>query len=183
MTRRGIQWLSAVAEDPELCRARWADDPRQPYTLPTGRLFDVVVTNQRIGMETFDQLERRGMPVGPVMIDYGAKRMGFFLATRSRERFTRALARETDAPPEYRYRERGSFVVVPGPIPLSGDRYQWLAAPLRRPEASPLRTIALAVMLVGAADVIARADRYGERYPNAQAAYAEDVQVEATHGR
>ncbi|WP_369389749.1 bifunctional DNA primase/polymerase [Streptomyces sp. CG1] len=183
MTRRGVQWLSAVAEDPELCRARWADDPRQPCTLPTGRLFDVVVTNQRIGMETFDQLERRNMPIGPAVIDYVAKQTGFFLPTRSRDRFTRTLARETDTPPEYRYLEQGSYLVVPGPIPLSGDRYQWLDAPLRRPEASPLRTIALAVMFVAAADIIARADRYGERYPNVEAAYAEDSQAEAAHGR
>ncbi|MFL4907343.1 bifunctional DNA primase/polymerase [Streptomyces sp. MMS24-I2-30] len=181
MTRRGIQWLSAVAEDPELCRARWADDPRKPYALPTGRLFDVVVTSQRIGMEAFDQLQRQNMPVGPAVIDYAAKRTGFFLPTRSHARFTRALAGETDTPPEYRYLEHGSYIVVPGPFPLSGDRYQWLNAPLRRPEASPLRTVALAVMLVAAADTLARADRYGEQYPNVQAAYAKDVQTEAPH--
>ncbi len=183
MTRRGVQWLSATAKDPELCRAQWADDPRQPYTLPTGRLFDAVVTSQRIGMETFDQLERRGMPVGPVMVDYAAKQMGFFLSTRSRERFARAVARETDTPPEYKYLEQGSYVVVPGPMPLSSDRYQWLVAPTRRPEASPLRTIAVAVMLVAAADLLARADRYGEQYPNVEAAYAEDVQEVAAHGQ
>ncbi|MGW7008168.1 bifunctional DNA primase/polymerase [Streptomyces sp. NPDC054933] len=183
MTRRGIQWLSAAAEDPELCRARWADDPRQPYTLPTGRLFDVVVINQRVGMETFDQLARRGMPTGPVLIDYASKEMGFVLTSRSRDRFERALARETDDVPEYRYLDEGSFVVAPGPMPLSGDRHQWLSAPIGRPVASPLRTIALAVMFVAAAALIARVDQYGERYPSVEAAWEDEAREVEAHGR
>lgn len=71
MTKRGMQWLSAVSGDPELCRKHWADDPRRPYALPTGVAFDVVVIEQRLGVETFDQLERRGRlsgrswPTGP----------------------------------------------------------------------------------------------------------------------
>ncbi|MFC8709747.1 bifunctional DNA primase/polymerase [Streptomyces sp. NPDC057197] len=180
MTRRGIEWLSAAAADPELCRAHWADDPRQPYALPSGRLFDVVVIDQRIGLETFDHLERWRMPVGPAVIDHASKRTGFFLPPRSRDRFARTLTRETGATPAYRYLEHGSYVVVPGPLPLSGDRYQWLAAPRHRPEASPLRTVALAVMLVAAADTVARADRYGERYPSTGTAPAAEAEVDAS---
>ncbi|MER6375804.1 hypothetical protein ABT255_47510 [Streptomyces mirabilis] len=55
-------------------------------------------------------------------------------------------------------------------MPLSGDRYQWLRAPVRRPEANPLRPVALATMLVAAAELVARVDRYGERYPSPAAA-------------
>lgn len=183
MTRRGMQWLSAAAEDPEMCRARWADDPRRPYTLPTGRLFDVVVIRQQLGMETFDQLERRAMPIGPVMVDWSSQQMGFFLPTRSRERFARALERETDEAPEYRYLAEESFVVVPGPMPLSGDRYQWLRAPVRRPEATPLRTVALAVMRVGAATLLARAERYGEQYANRSVAEVFELGKVAPHAR
>ncbi|MFJ9804635.1 hypothetical protein [Streptomyces wuyuanensis] len=65
-----------------------------------------------------------------------------------------------------------SAVVVPGPIPLSGDRYQWLRAPMRRPEANPLRPVALATALVASAELLARIDRFDERYPTPYAAVA-----------
>ena len=162
MTRRGREWLSAAADDPSACRSHWADRPREPYTLPAGRHFDVVVIGERFGMETFDQLVRRNMPVGPVAIDRAARQVGFLLPPHQRGRFERSLTSETDDLPEYRYLDEGSYVVLPGPVPLSGDRYQWLLAPLRRPETSPLRPIALAVMFAAAADLIARADRYGQ---------------------
>lgn len=164
MTKRGADWLSTVAEDPELCRKQWADDPRRPCALPTGLAFDVVVTGQHLGVETFDQLVRRQMPVGPVMVDRAARNLGFFLPAKSYERFARLVSEETDSPPDYRYLHHGSFVVVPGPIPLADDRYQWLRAPNRRPETSPLRTASLAVMLVAAAELMERAEHYGERY-------------------
>ena len=162
MTRWGIRWLSSAAEDPEQCRATWRDDARKPYLLPTGSLFDVVVVDQRIGIETFDQLSRRRMPHGSVMADWASGLVGFFLPPRSRERFARLVANETDNPPKYRYLDRGSYVVVPGPQPLSGDRYVWLAAPTRCPASAPIRRAALAVMLVASASLVERAERYGE---------------------
>ncbi|MEU1625822.1 bifunctional DNA primase/polymerase [Streptomyces sp. NPDC020096] len=175
MTRRGVHWLSAAADHPEICRARWADDPRQPYTLATGCFFDVVVVDQRLGMETFDQLERREMPLGPVVLDRAAKQLGFLLPSRSRARFARFVAMETENPPEYGYLDEGSFIVVPGPMPLTDDRFQWLRTPLGRPEGSPLRTVSLAVMLVAAAALIERADRYGEQYPTAESVWSEEA--------
>ncbi|MYX55947.1 hypothetical protein GTZ89_09505 [Streptomyces sp. SID8382] len=162
MTKRGVQWLSAAADNPEECRAVWTRDPRSPYTLPTGRFFDVVVIEQRVGLETFEQLDRRGLPMGPVLADWGAKQVGFFLPSKSRQRFDDKVKGETPHPPEYRYLGPESVVVVPGPMPLSGDRYAWLRAPMRRPEANPARLGALAAMFVAAASVVLRADRYGE---------------------
>lgn len=88
------------------------------------------------------------------------------------------MGRETDSLPEYKYLDDGSYVVVPGPMPLAGDRYEWLRAPLRRPEANPQRPAALAVMLVAATDLVARVDHYGERYPT-PAAVANRVLEEA----
>ncbi|MDF3293394.1 hypothetical protein [Streptomyces silvisoli] len=129
----------------------------------------------------FDQLDRREMPLGPVVIDRGSKQLGFFLPSRSRARFARFVEREAEDPPEYRYLDEGSFIVVPGPMPLSEDRYQWLRAPVRRPEASPLRTASLAVMLVAATALIERADRYGEKYPSAEAAWAEEWEGASEH--
>ncbi|WP_461026217.1 bifunctional DNA primase/polymerase [Streptomyces sparsus] len=164
MTRRGVQWLSAAADDPADCRSQWADDPRRPYTLPTGRLFDVVVVEQRVGLETFDQLDRRCMPLGPVAVDWGSRCVGFFLPSKSLGRFRGMVQGETHDPPQYRYLSEGSFLVVPGPMPLSGDRHTWLRAPMRRPEANPARVAALAAMFVAASTLVSRADRYGQEH-------------------
>ncbi|MFG2310138.1 bifunctional DNA primase/polymerase [Streptomyces sp. NPDC048566] len=169
MTTRGVEWLSAAADDPADCRATWEDDPRAPYALAAGRFFDVVTVEQRLGMETFDQLLHRGLPFGPVVLDYKARRVGFLLGSRSQETFVHYLAQEDGTPPTYRYLGHGSVVVVPGPMPMSGDRYQWLRAPTRRPIANPLRPVALATMLVASTELLIRVDRYGERYPSAAA--------------
>ncbi|WFB07391.1 bifunctional DNA primase/polymerase [Streptomyces sp. LX-29] len=145
-----------------MCRATWAANPRTPYSLHTGRLFDVVEMDQRIGLETFDQLDRYAMPMGPVIVDWAEKKAEFFLPARSRERFETAMKNETAEPPEYRYLDEGSVIVVPGPMPLSGDRYTWLCTPRGVPEYRPARIHALVAMFVAAAALVARADRYGE---------------------
>jgi Bifunctional DNA primase/polymerase, N-terminal len=162
VTKRGLQWLSTAAEDPALCRAVWADDPRRPYLLATGRLFDVVVIPQRVGMETYDQLNRRGLPLGPVMADLGAKRVGFFLPAHSRLAFTEVVAAESAHAPECQYLGAGASVLVPGPVAFSGDRHEWLRAPMRPPDDVPERAAALAVVFVAAAALVARVERYGE---------------------
>lgn len=167
MTRRGLEWLSAAADEPERCRAVWADDPRRPYTLPVGRFFDVVAVDQRHGVETCDQLERHGMPVGPVMADWAARQVGFFLPPGSRNCFGQMVAEESTDPPAYRYLGCGSVVVVPGPMPLTGDRYVWLRAPVWRPLGGPTQVAALAAMFVAASGLVARAERYGEEHGRA----------------
>ncbi len=164
MTRRGVAWLSEAADLPDRCREQWADDPRRPYALTVGRRFDVVVVEQRIGVETFDQLERHGLPLGPVMADWSAREVGFLLPPGSRDRFERMLTAERTDSLAYRYLDTDSLVVVPGPMPLSGDRYTWLLAPSREPSVTPARTAALAAMLVAAQCVVRRAEQYGQQY-------------------
>lgn len=182
-SRRGMQWLAAVADDPVMCRAVWADDPRKPYLLPTGRLFDVVAMRERVGMETFDQLARRRLPLGPVMVDRGAQQMGFFLPPRSREAFVRAVEVETNEPPPFRYLEHGSYVVVPGPMALTGDRHEWLRAPVRRPDSASARVTVLAVVFVAAARLVSRVERYGEERERAVAGPSEDIRQETARAR
>lgn len=104
--------------------------------------------------------------------DLAPQRVGFFLNSQSREAFTHYLLRETSAPPNYRYLDKGSAVVVPGAIPLFDDGYQWLRPPTRRPEANPLRPVALAIALVASAELLARIDRFDEQYPTPYAAVA-----------
>lgn len=165
-----MEWLSAAADNPAECRQMWMDDPRMPCMLSTGRYFDVVSVEQRLGMEMFDRLLRSAMPFGPTVVDRKAQRVGFFLCSRSHETFTHYLARESSSPPPHRYLSHDCAVVVPGPIPLPDDRYQWLRAPTRRPEANPLRPVALATALIASAELLARIDRFGEQYPTPYAA-------------
>jgi len=163
-----MDWLSLASADPMQCSKDWDDQPREPQVLATGTYFDVLAIDQRTGMETFDQLRRRGMPVGAVMVDWAARRMGFFLPAVSGPQFARALGQETDNPPDYRVLSEGSYVVVPGPMALSGDRFEWLNAPVRPQHGSPLQTVALAVMFAAASQLIARADRYGQETAHAR---------------
>jgi hypothetical protein len=72
----------------------------------------------------------------------------------------RVLARETNSRLAYRYVDAGSVVVVPGLLTFAGDRYEWLAPPVDEMDASPVRAVALAVMLAQGFGVVAwRPDR------------------------
>ncbi|MFI0898052.1 bifunctional DNA primase/polymerase [Streptomyces sp. NPDC020983] len=161
VTRRSIDWLCEASDDPQQFRMVWSDDPRQPQVVATGALFDVVATDQQLGIEALDQLRRRGMPVSAVLIDRAARRTGFMVPPDTQGVFERTLARETSEPLPYRYLGDGSYVVLPGPVPLPGDRFEWLNPLKRRQHCSPLQTVALAVMLAASADLIARAEQYG----------------------
>ncbi|MFC8006347.1 hypothetical protein ACFUCH_16075 [Streptomyces olivaceus] len=123
-------------------------------------------------MEMLDRLQRSGMPFGPSLIDRKTQRVGFFLGSKNEETFTFYLGRETESPPPYRYLGEGCAVVVPGPIPLFDDRYQWLRPPTHRPEANPPSPAALATVLVASAELLARIDRFGEQYPTPYSAVA-----------
>ncbi|MFJ5262402.1 bifunctional DNA primase/polymerase [Streptomyces sp. NPDC088387] len=183
MTWRDVEWLSAAADDPAVCRETWANDPRAPYVVPTGRFFDVVTVEQRVGMEALDQLTRRRVPLGPAVLDHRARRVGFFLAPRGRADFARHLALEDGTAPAYRYLSHGSVVVVPGPAPRSGDRQEWLTAPSRRPPADPLAPVALAAVLVAAAELLTHVDRYGENTPPTSAFALAGLKGAMTHAR
>ncbi|MFE2044762.1 bifunctional DNA primase/polymerase [Streptomyces sp. NPDC059477] len=80
LTWRDVEWLAEAADEPAACRAAWANDPRTPYALATGRCFDVVTVDQRLGIEAFDLLLRRGLPLGPAVLDRTARRGGFLSA-------------------------------------------------------------------------------------------------------
>lgn len=183
VTRLGIQWLSLAADDPLACHAAWSDNPRQPYLLAAGRIFDVVVVEERVGLETFDQLRRRKLPLGPVMADWASRQIGFFLPTRSEKKFAKLVvhesARNNSPVPAYRYLSHGGHVVAPGPMMLSGDRYEWLRAPGKRSKQGYLRGSALAAMFVSASALLACADRYSEE--NQPAAEEQRAGEEVTH--
>lgn len=160
--RSGIQWLVHAADDGEACRRTWEDNPRLPYLLPVGRAFDLLALGQEVGLEALDQLRRRRLPLGPVLIDRAAQQVGFLLPPGSQDCFARAMEREAPLRPDYRYCGEGSFVVIPGPQALTGDRYEWLNPPGESLLLTPDRTAALAVMFAASARLIERAKHYGE---------------------
>jgi hypothetical protein len=90
--RRGIEWYSATADDPVMCRAKWADKPRRARLLRTGRLFGVVVISRRIGLETFGQLVCREALIGSVTWEHESQQVGSFLGRHRGEPFEAVLA-------------------------------------------------------------------------------------------
>ncbi|MFE5023400.1 bifunctional DNA primase/polymerase [Streptomyces sp. NPDC056656] len=183
MTWRDVAWLSEAADDPSACRTTWALNPRAPYMLPTGSFFDVVSVDQRVGLEAFDQLLRRGLLFGPIMLDHGARRMGFFMASQSWQGFADQLARGEGSAPTYRYLSHGSVVVVPGPQSVPGDRYEWFRGPTDRPSANPLGPAALATTLVASAELLTCADRYGMNHRTVPAVAPAALEAVPAHAR
>ncbi|MFJ3903969.1 bifunctional DNA primase/polymerase [Streptomyces sp. NPDC090025] len=169
MTWRDLAWLAEAADAPAACLNAWASDPRAPYPLSTGRVFDVVSVDQRVGIEAFDQLLRKGRPLGPVVLDHRARRTGFLLPPDSRADFTRRLARGAGAVPAVRYLGQGSVLVVPGPRSACDDRYAWFRAPAPQAPAGPLIPVALAAALLAAVEALGCADRLGEPSGHASA--------------
>ncbi len=163
--RRGIGWLIDSAENPADCRRAWSNEPRNPYLIPTGETFDLISVDLRLGLETADLLRRRRLPLGPVALDYSARRAGFLLPPGSRDTFERLVFLETLRAPQYRYLDEGSFAVLPGPVALAADRHQWLISPPYRPTPELRQATALALMLVAAAELLRRADRFGDTPP------------------
>lgn len=162
VNRAGVRWLVGAAADRDDCGSLWRDNPRTPYSLPTGTRFDALVVEQELGLETFNQLRRRRLPDGPVLADWAARQIGFVLPPASRDVFARVLAEQTSTSPVYRHLGAGCVVVVPGPFTLAGDRYEWLSAPVDEAGPTAERTRAVAVMLAASAELIARAQHFGE---------------------
>jgi hypothetical protein len=147
------------------CEKFWHDNPRAPYTFPTGDGFDVVVVDVRLGLEAVDLLRRRRMPLAPVALDHALHQAGFLLPPGSRTLFERLLTLDTLHAPEYRYLGRGSFVVLPGPGSLPSDRHQWLNGPPRHLARTHYPEAALALILTCASELLVRADCFGQIVP------------------
>ena len=162
---RAIGWLIETAENPEACQRAWERQPRSPYLIPTGDTFDVVSVDLRLALETADLLRRRRMPLGPAALDYTGRRAGFLVPAGSRSGFERLVHMDILRVPKYRYLDEGSYAVLPGPEALSTDRHQWLTTPPRMPNPARRHAMALALMLVAAAELLERADRFGATRP------------------
>lgn len=129
----------------------------------------VVSVDQRLGTEMFDRaVAHRPKDAESRLLPRLEERGDFHVLPRTRNGVSAAVLVLGD----------GCAVIAPGLILLFDDRYQWLRPPTRRPEVNPLRPAALATVPVASAELLARIDRFGERYPtpySSVAAFPDEV--------
>ncbi len=126
--KTAVEWLASVAPDPESCRWEWERNPLGVALLPAGRAWDVLILPAELGYPTLDVLTRILDRPGPVLVDFGDARMGFFVPPGTAARWLGTGIRTAGA---------GTWIVVPYPGRASGG-VRWLVPP--EPEApSPTR--------------------------------------------
>ncbi|MFG1668268.1 bifunctional DNA primase/polymerase [Streptomyces sp. Y7] len=120
MGNRAVEWLAAAATDPRSCRRQW-DQGADAVLLEAGRVWDVLSVPERLGLGALDLL--RGMRPradGPVLMNCGARRVGFFVPPAGVAGW---------AGSGFRHAGRGSWVAVPPPDHSGGWRMEWVLPP------------------------------------------------------
>ncbi|MFJ8824403.1 hypothetical protein ACIREE_21770 [Streptomyces sp. NPDC102467] len=114
-----VEWLVAVAPDPEACRWEWERNPLGVALLPAGKQWDVLILPGELGYPTLDVLTRVVDRTGPVLADFGDARMGFFVPAGTAARWLGTGVRSAG---------RGTWIVVPYPGRSNGG-VRWLVPP------------------------------------------------------
>ncbi|MFF3409939.1 hypothetical protein ACFYW8_27825 [Streptomyces sp. NPDC002742] len=117
--KAAVEWLTSVAPDPEACRWEWERNPRGIALLPAGRAWDVLILPAGLGYPTLDVLTRVIDQPGPVLVDFGDARMGFFVPTGTAARWLGTGVRTAG---------HGTWIVVPYPGRSTGG-IRWLVPP------------------------------------------------------
>ncbi|MFJ3926949.1 hypothetical protein [Streptomyces sp. NPDC090022] len=117
--RSAVEWLVAVAPDPDACRWEWERSPLGVTLLPAGRSWDVLILPGELGQLTLDVLQRLLERPGPVLADFGDSRLGFFVPAGTASRWMGTGVRGAG---------RGSWIVVPYPGRATGGA-RWLVLP------------------------------------------------------
>ncbi|MFJ9023029.1 hypothetical protein ACIRPU_24135 [Streptomyces sp. NPDC102259] len=117
--KTAVEWLASVAPDPEACRWEWERNPLGVALLPAGRAWDVLILPGELGYPTLDVLTRILHRPGPVLVDFGDNRMGFFVAPGTAARWLGTGIRTAGA---------GTWIVVPYPG-RSTRGVRWLVPP------------------------------------------------------
>ncbi|MET8722105.1 MULTISPECIES: hypothetical protein [Streptomyces] len=118
-TKTAVEWLAAVAPDPESCRWEWERSPHGIALLPAGRAWDVLILPARLGYPTLDVLTRMLDRTGPVLADFGDNRVGFFVPPGTAGRWLGTGVRTAGA---------GTWIVVPHPG-RTARGVRWLVPP------------------------------------------------------
>ncbi|MFF3496839.1 hypothetical protein ACFYWS_36500 [Streptomyces sp. NPDC002795] len=117
--KAAVEWLVSVAPDPDACRWEWERNPHGVALLPAGERWDVLILPGELGYPTLDVLRRVIDRPGPVLADFGAARMGFFVPAGTASRWLGTGVRAAG---------RGTWIVVPYPGRLAGG-VRWLVRP------------------------------------------------------
>lgn len=120
MGKQAVEWLAAAAADPRSCKRQW-DRGADAVLLEAGRLWDVLSVPEYLGLDALDLLRRaRQRASGPVLVNCGARRVGFFLPPDPVTGWVGTGVRHVG---------RGSWVAVPPPDRSAGRRLEWLLPP------------------------------------------------------
>ncbi|MEU2333744.1 hypothetical protein ABZ608_09060 [Streptomyces sp. NPDC013172] len=117
--KTAVEWLASVAPDPESCRWAWERNPLGVALLPAGRAWDVLILPGELGCRTLDVLTRVLDRPGPVLVDFGDNRVGFFVPPGTAARWLGTGIRTSGA---------GTWIVVPHPG-RSAHGVRWLVTP------------------------------------------------------
>ncbi|MGD1220457.1 MULTISPECIES: hypothetical protein [Streptomyces] len=117
--KAAVEWLTSVAPDPEACRWEWERNPMGVALLPAGRAWDVLILPGELGYPTLDVLTRVIDQPGPVLVDFGDARMGFFVPAGTAARWLGTGVRTAGS---------GTWIVVPYPGRSTGG-VRWLVPP------------------------------------------------------
>ncbi|MEU5159321.1 hypothetical protein AB0G74_06865 [Streptomyces sp. NPDC020875] len=118
--RTAVEWLVTAAPDPEGCRWEWERHPLGVALLPAGRRWDVLIVPGELGRPALDVLDRLTDRPGPVLLDLGAYRTGFFVPAGTAARWVGTGVRAAG---------RGTWIVVPYPGRATGGGIRWLVPP------------------------------------------------------
>ncbi|AQT74670.1 hypothetical protein [Streptomyces sp. fd1-xmd] len=117
--KTAVDWLVSAAPDPGACRRAWERDPLGVALLPAGRLWDVLVLPGELGQATLDVLGPLAGRPGPVLADFGASRLGFFVPPGTASHWVGTGVRGVG---------RGAWIVVPYPGRATGG-VRWAVLP------------------------------------------------------
>ncbi|MFJ5710928.1 MULTISPECIES: hypothetical protein [unclassified Streptomyces] len=117
--RAAVEWLAAVAPDPDACRWEWERNPHGIALLPAGRRWDVLILPGGLGHPTLDVLTRLVDRPGPVLADFGDARIGFFVPPGTAARWLGTGVRGAGS---------GTWIAVPYPGRATGGG-RWLVMP------------------------------------------------------
>ncbi|GGW74938.1 hypothetical protein GCM10010503_60650 [Streptomyces lucensis JCM 4490] len=117
--KTAVHWLASAAPDPEACRRAWERDPLGVALLPAGRAWDVLILPGGLGHRTLDVLTRVLDRPGPVLADFGDRRVGFFVPPGTAAHWLGTGIRAAGP---------GTWIVVPHPG-RAARSVRWLVAP------------------------------------------------------
>ncbi|MEU6282386.1 hypothetical protein [Streptomyces sp. NPDC047028] len=117
--KTAVEWLVSVAQDPVACRWEWERNPLGVALLPAGRAWDVLILPGDLGYPTLDVLTRVLDQPGPVLVDFGDNRVGFFVPPGTATRWLGTGIRTAGS---------GTWIVVPYPGRAT-RAVRWLVPP------------------------------------------------------